>query len=114
MPNPENLKGHEFKKGETGNPNGRPRKLPSIDKLLIEVLGDEDDDNSEAYAILRALATKAKKGDTKAAEILLDRAFGKAKQTIEAKTEHSGAIALIEIIDKAEQVTSGASLPEES
>ncbi len=83
MPNPENIVPHKFKKGETGNPNGRPRKLPSIDKLLVEVLGDEYDENSQAKAILKALVTKAKKGDTRAAEILLDRGFGKPKQSLD-------------------------------
>lgn len=74
-----------FKPGISGNPNGRPRKLPKIDDLLSEVLG-EDENSNEAKAILVALLTKAKKGDVKAAEVLLDRAFGKAKQSIEQKT----------------------------
>ena len=29
MPNPENIKPHEFKKGQSGNPNGRPKKFVS-------------------------------------------------------------------------------------
>jgi hypothetical protein len=83
--NEKNLK--PFKKGQSGNPKGRPKKLPSIDKLMIEVLGDEDNDNSEAKAILEALVTRAKKGDTRAAEILLDRGWGKSKQPIETDGE---------------------------
>lgn len=77
----------EFKPGQTGNPHGRPRKLPEIDKLLADVLGGEDDENSEAKAILVALVARAKKGDTRAAEILLDRGYGKAKQTIDFSGE---------------------------
>lgn len=72
-----------FKSGQSGNPNGRPRKLPSIDKMLSDILGSEEDTDSEAHAVLRALLLKAKKGDTKAAEILLDRAYGKAKQVVD-------------------------------
>lgn len=75
-----------FKPGQSGNPNGRPKKLPEIDKLLADVLG-EDGKNSEAKAILKALLTKAKKGDTRAAEILLDRAYGKPKQPIAIEGE---------------------------
>lgn len=73
----------KFKKGQTGNPNGRPRKLPELDKLLAEVMGEEKDGLSAAEAILKALRAKATKGDIRAAEVLLDRAYGKAKQTID-------------------------------
>ena len=74
---------HKFKKGQTGNPNGRPRKLPELDKLLADVMGEEKDGLSAAEAILKALRSKATKGDIRAAEVLLDRAYGKAKQTID-------------------------------
>ena len=72
-----------FPKGVSGNPNGRPRKLPKIDDLLSDILGAEDDKDSEAYAILHSLVKQAKGGNVKAAEILLDRAYGKAKQSID-------------------------------
>jgi hypothetical protein len=72
-----------MKKGETLNPNGRPRKLPELDKLLADVMGEEKDGLSAAEAILKALRAKATKGDIRAAEVLLDRAYGKAKQTID-------------------------------
>lgn len=81
MANEQNLK--HFKKGESGNPNGRPRKLPELDKLLADVMGEEKDGLSAAEAILKALRAKATKGDIRAAELLLDRAYGKAKQTID-------------------------------
>lgn len=85
MPNPENIEKHKFKKGETGNPNGRPKKLPQLDVLLDSVLGEEKDGISAAEAILKALRMKASKGDVRAAEVLLDRAYGKPKQSIENK-----------------------------
>ena len=74
---------HKFKKGQTGNPNGRPRKLPELDKLLADVLGEEKDGITAGEAILKALRAKATKGDVRAAEVLLDRAYGKAKQTMD-------------------------------
>ena len=72
-----------FKKGESGNPNGRPKKLPELDKLLADVLGEEKDGITAGEVILKALRAKAAKGDVRAAEVLLDRAYGKAKQTMD-------------------------------
>lgn len=76
-----------FKPGQTGNPNGRPKKLPKIDDLLADILGNEEDSDSEAHAVLVSLLQQAKKGNVKAAEILLDRAYGKAKQSIDHTTK---------------------------
>jgi hypothetical protein len=82
MANEKNLK--PFKKGadDRRNLNGRPPKLPHIDKLLDEVLGEEKDGITAAKIILMALRSKATKGDVRAAEILLDRAYGKSLQKI--------------------------------
>lgn len=74
---------HKFKKGQSGNPNGRPPKLPDIDVLLADVLGEEKDGKTAAQAILMALRAKAAKGDVRAAEVLLDRGWGKVKQPID-------------------------------
>ena len=60
-----------FKKGQTGNPNGRPKKLPALDVLMAEVLGEEKDGKTAAQAILAALRAKATKGDVRAAEVLM-------------------------------------------
>ena len=83
MPNPENIEPHKFKKGQTGNPKGRPKKLPELDELLANVLGEEKDGVTAAEAILKALRMKAAKGDVRAAEVLLDRGYGKARQHID-------------------------------
>jgi hypothetical protein len=72
-----------FEKGKTGNPLGRPKKIPELEVLLAEVLGEEKDGKTAAEAILMALRAKAAKGDVRAAEVLLDRAYGKAKQFID-------------------------------
>lgn len=72
-----------WKKGESGNPKGRPKKIPELRELLANVLGDEKDGKTAAEAILMAIRNKAIKGDVRAAELLLDRAYGKAAQPIE-------------------------------
>ena len=73
-----------FKKGQCGNPNGRPKKLPSLDKLLSDVFGE-----AELEKMLKAIYTKALKGDTRAAEIILDRGYGKPKQSLQIETEET-------------------------
>ncbi len=77
----------EFKKGQSGNPNGRPKKLPEIDKLMAEVMGEEKDGITAAQAILNMLRGKAAKGDIKAAQLLFDRAYGKSKQQIDVTSQ---------------------------
>lgn len=77
----ENLK--LFKKGKSGNPNGAPRKLPKLDELLASVLGEEKEGMTAAEAILKALRAKAAKGDIRAAELILNRAYGKPKEKID-------------------------------
>tara|TARA_R110000868_G_scaffold297948_1_gene558197 strand:- start:277 stop:621 length:345 start_codon:yes stop_codon:yes gene_type:complete len=88
MPNADAVKPFQWKKGECGNPNGRPKKIPEIDKLLAEVLGEEKDGITAAEAILKALRAKASKGDIRAAEVLLDRAYGKATTNLNLKNEN--------------------------
>ena len=95
MPKPENIIPHKFKKGQTGNPNGRPRKLPELDKLLADVLGEEKDGVTAGEAILKALRAKASKGDVRAAEVLLDRAYGKPKQTSETTLKTTEPLVII-------------------
>jgi alkylation response protein AidB-like acyl-CoA dehydrogenase len=79
MPTPPPPLHSRFKKGQTGNPKGRP-KLPDIREALAKVLAEEKDGITALEATLRALRAKATKGDVRAAEALLDRAFGKAVQ----------------------------------
>jgi thioredoxin-like negative regulator of GroEL len=70
-----------FKPGPDKRRNlaGRP-KLPDIREALAKVLAEEKDGVTALEATLRALRAKATKGDVRAAEALLDRAFGKAVQ----------------------------------
>ena len=96
---------HKFKKGQTGNPNGRPRKLPALDKLMADVLGEEKDGITAGEAILKALRAKATKGDVRAAEVLLDRAYGKPKQTTDTNITTTEPLVIIRTEPKAEWVT---------
>jgi hypothetical protein len=86
MANTKNLsKRVPFKKNDPRiNRKGRPEKLPGLDILLADVLcASTPSGLTVAEKILKVLANKAVKGDVRSAEILLDRAYGKAKQVME-------------------------------
>jgi len=81
---PENL--IPFKKGpdKRRNLKGAPPKLPALDELMEKVMGEMGESGLTAMeAILKAQRAKAAKGDTRAAELLLDRTYGKAKQSVD-------------------------------
>lgn len=84
-----------FKKGQSGNPNGRPKKLPELDILMADVLGEEKNGIPAAKAILMALEAKARKGDIRAAEVLLNRGYGFPKQSITNNKERNVTIRIV-------------------
>jgi hypothetical protein len=72
--------GVPFKKNDPRiNRNGRPKKLPDLDALLIDVLAEKMQGKEALKVVLIALRTKALKGDVRAIELLLDRSYGKLK-----------------------------------
>ena len=73
---------HKFKKGQSGNPNGRP-KLPDLKEAMAKVLGEEKDGRTALEAILAALRLKAARGDAKAAELLLKYTYSQPVQKVE-------------------------------
>jgi hypothetical protein len=108
-----------FKKGQSGNPNGRPKKLPELDKLLANVLGEENANGvTAAEAILMALRAKAAKGDIRAAEVLLDRGYGKAKQSIDLNADVTSRFTMIDDIQPVpppiDEAGAGMGLPEDA
>lgn len=80
-PNP--IRGNKpFKKGQSGNPKGRP-PMPDLKAALAKVLADEKDGYTALEATLMAIRAKAVRGDVRAAEMLLDRSYGKAAQSLD-------------------------------
>lgn len=87
----ENLK--RIKKGERRNPAGRPKAIPELRELLADILSQENDAGiSAAKGILIALRNKALRGDVRAAELLLDRQFGKSITQVELSGKNGGDI----------------------
>ena len=73
-------KASRFKKGRSGNPSGRPRKVPGIPELLTKVSKQKvltNGKNGPKYmtkleASLTQLVNKAVSGDLKAEKLLLE------------------------------------------
>ena len=95
--------GKPFKKNDPRiNREGRPKKLPDLDALLIEVLGENVRGKEALKAVLIALRKKALSGDVRACELLLDRAFGKlvTKKDIDINLESLSEDDIDKIIEK--------------
>jgi len=79
---------------QPANP-GRPKKLPELDVLLAEVLGEDPEDperQSEAKAVLKEMIKSAKGGNVQAQIAVLNRAYGMPKQALEHTGKNSGPI----------------------
>jgi hypothetical protein len=86
MPKPEKIIPHKFKKGQSGNPKGRP-KLPNLKEAMAKVLAEEKDGMVALDAVLLKLRQMAMKGNPKAIEMLLDRGYGKPNQKTESSVK---------------------------
>ena len=97
-----------FKKGVSGNPNGRPKgrlNRSTIAKKWLEVLSQEEIEDgvvkwlSNEEAITLALIQKARKGDVNAYKALMDSAYGTAKDTLDLNSTENKSIDFKQLID---------------
>lgn len=93
MPNPENIEKHKFEKGESGNPNGRPKGAKNrstiarywldINQKLKNPLTGSEETMSQEDLMTLALIKKAREGDVNAYKALMDSGYGAPVQQIE-------------------------------
>lgn len=107
MPNEENIEPHKFKKGQSGNPNGRPRKYVSLLKEQGYKLSEINDtiqsmmamdieelkevfENPKATILEKTIANAMRKslsnGSLYSVETLLTRLYGKPKEQVDMNT----------------------------
>ena len=100
MANEDNIKKHEFKKGQSGNPKGRPkgslnrstiarRWLETLENTKNPITGEYMDLSQEDIGTL-ALIKKMRGGDVSAYKALMDSGYGTAKDTIDINANTSG------------------------
>ncbi len=113
MPNPENLIPHRMKKGETVNPNGRPKKVETIIKEYFLTEHNTKLSKSQAGEIIMSILAKSReellelgkqkdlpfwislivskatkdynKGSIEILEKLFDRVYGKPKEDLKVE-----------------------------
>lgn len=108
MPNPENIEPYKMKKGQTLNPNGRPRKYVSLlkeqgytlsqvnDSIQVLMSMDEAElkevlDNPKATilekTVAKAMITSLNKGSLYSMDTLLSRVYGKPKESAQITSD---------------------------
>ena len=124
MPKAENIEPHKFKKGQSGNPNGRPRKYVSLlkeqgyklseinDTIQVMMAMDMEElksvwDNPKATVLEKTIAAAIRKsiekGSLYSIETLLTRVYGKPRENADVKTEMT-----IRLIDDDDTPTEAA------
>ena len=86
----EDIKAHEFKPGQSGNPNGRPKgsknrstlakKWLEVKESITNPITGEKEELEQQDIMTLALIKKARKGDVQAHKELMDSAYGKSLQ----------------------------------
>jgi hypothetical protein len=72
-----------FQKGQSGNPNGRPRNEASITPWIRRLLAEKKAGLTRAERIAATLLSMAEQGDPNAIRIVLERIDGKVVQPVE-------------------------------
>ena len=95
MANEENLK--PFKKGQSGNPKGRPKGARSrstivqqwleSSEVIINPLTGKNQRLQQSDIITLALIKKARKGDVQAFKELMDSGYGKTLTSVDVTTQ---------------------------
>ena len=107
MGNIDNLK--HFKKGESGNPKGRPKgslNRSTIAKKWLETdqeyknpLTNDNEKLSQEDIMTLALINKARKGDVSAYKALMDSGYGNPKDSLDLTTAENIHIDFKQIIE---------------
>jgi len=79
----DNIKGHRFKKGISGNPKGRPKNTPQIGDILRKIGKEIDIDTGKQKLtlLMESVYDKAIEGQSWAVLFIAERTEGKVKES---------------------------------
>ena len=88
---PKRVIGRPFKKGQSGNPNGKPKGTKSFSTLFDEVIKkiakeEKISPNSAEMALFEKAYSEAKKGNFNYFKDIMDRRFGQAVKPVDLTT----------------------------
>lgn len=77
--------GKKFPKGQSGNPNGRPKGIPKLREMMETVISDMPSDlnGNVIHAIAGKLIDRALSGDMRAIEFVFNLLYPKGMEPIE-------------------------------
>jgi tRNA A37 N6-isopentenylltransferase MiaA len=115
MANPKNIEKYQFQKGQTGNPNGRPRKyvsiltesgykLSEINDTIQSMMAMTFEELSQVWndanstilekTIAQAMKKSLEKGSLYSLETLLTRVYGRPKEQAEVDMKSDNTITI--------------------
>lgn len=103
-----------FKKGQSGNPKGRPRNSKSVTGLIRELAEQErEGGKADREVIAENLIALAKAGEQWAIKEFLDRMDGKATQHIEQDVTSNGRAlgARIQFVSESSEIVDTTAEP---
>lgn len=89
MPKPDNITAHQFKPGQSGNLNGRP-KGKTVTERLQKIINENEGEIADA--LVKSALKQALKGDHRFFKEILDRVEGKVVDRIQHAGEDGGPI----------------------
>jgi hypothetical protein len=97
----EHLKKHQWQKGKSGNPNGRPKKDFALNDHIRSFANIEAKNKKTILEnVVASVYEEALQGNMTAVSFLADRILGKPQQAISLKEESTEPIKVIDIGDK--------------
>ena len=94
----EHLVKHQWKKGQSGNPNGRPKSGFALNEYITELANVElEDKKTMLEAVVGKVYEEALDGNMSAINFLADRILGKPSQSIGIKDVSDEPIKVFDI-----------------